>query len=279
MPDYLGCALKGTDPAIVPAITFVLAWLCSLGTGTSWRVLGACAGDCPRALHPQRLRCLAGVPWPSCSRSRSRWPSTCPATRASKTALTKVSTSSIPPPPPCWAARCGATTPPSCRTPPASPRRLASAASSTTSRPRSRARPFLRPAPHQVTVVLMLATHGLQVLDVLRPQRAPPWLPAHRLWNAGGSGHLLRALCRPSHLDCDLLHPWLWFARTAAPLNVHPCAHTRPHTHACRLQAALSRRTRQPAARSGPAFGASKRPSCRTARRQIKRSTPRLRPA
>ena len=54
MPDYLGCALKGTDPAIVPAITFVLAWLCSLGTGTSWCVLGACAGDCrPRALHPQ----------------------------------------------------------------------------------------------------------------------------------------------------------------------------------------------------------------------------------
>eukprot|EP00315_Gephyrocapsa_oceanica_P035979 CAMPEP_0185434984 /NCGR_PEP_ID=MMETSP1365-20130426/24843_1 /TAXON_ID=38817 /ORGANISM="Gephyrocapsa oceanica, Strain RCC1303" /LENGTH=593 /DNA_ID=CAMNT_0028039599 /DNA_START=179 /DNA_END=1960 /DNA_ORIENTATION=+ len=36
MPDYLGCALKGTDPAIIPAVTFVLACLCSLGTGTSW---------------------------------------------------------------------------------------------------------------------------------------------------------------------------------------------------------------------------------------------------
>ncbi|EOD15458.1 hypothetical protein EMIHUDRAFT_119374 [Emiliania huxleyi CCMP1516] len=36
MPDYLGCALKGTDPAVVPCVTFVLACLCSLGTGTSW---------------------------------------------------------------------------------------------------------------------------------------------------------------------------------------------------------------------------------------------------
>mmetsp|Transcript_32417 Transcript_32417/g.103732 ORF Transcript_32417/g.103732 Transcript_32417/m.103732 type:complete len:221 (+) Transcript_32417:854-1516(+) len=81
-----------------------------------------------------------GALWPSCSRSRSRWPSTCAATRASKTGRTRVLTSCTPPPPPCWAARCGATTAPSCRTPPASPRRLASAASSTTSRPRSRTR-------------------------------------------------------------------------------------------------------------------------------------------
>ena len=50
MPDYLGCALKGTDPAIVPAITFVLAWLCSLGTGTSWRVCLARVRGTARAL-------------------------------------------------------------------------------------------------------------------------------------------------------------------------------------------------------------------------------------
>lgn len=36
LPAYVACALDGTEPAVVPTVTFILACFCSLGTGTSW---------------------------------------------------------------------------------------------------------------------------------------------------------------------------------------------------------------------------------------------------
>ena len=32
----MACALGGSDPQIVPFVTFILAMVCSMGTGTSW---------------------------------------------------------------------------------------------------------------------------------------------------------------------------------------------------------------------------------------------------